>query len=147
MSLSLRIQHPCEPAVITTRCMLITNNKAEGLTFRETANSWCGMQGVKQVAYTPMFRQRKCEITTQMYQVCSPDCIWSFLVEIIRKLFQTLCNISGHITLLLNILCTPTDTLAFALQLFSLQLHCSSQSYSTPSAIVSAFQQNLRCGL
>ena len=82
-----------------------------------------------------------------MHKISSPDCEWSFLVEIVRKLFQTFRNIGSHITLLLNILRTPTDTLAFALQLIALQLHRTRQSNGTPRTIFLSLQQDFRCCL
>ena len=65
-------------------------------------------------------------------------------MEIARKLFETLGDISGDDALLLDILRTPAQGFSLATELVALQFHRSCQRDGTPS-IGCAFKENLGC--
>ena len=90
--------------------------------------------------------QGETEVTAQMHQVSGPHGRWSFLAEVTGILFQTLCDISRHQALFLQILGGPCDGHilqgGIISQLFTLQLHRTCQSDGLPRRTFT-FEQDL----
>ena len=85
------------------------------------------------------------EITSKMSQIGCPYCSGAFLLEITRELFQTLCDVGSNNALFLDILGTPSQGLALAIQLLSLKFHRTCQGNGAPIGALS-FKQYLWCG-
>ena len=96
--------------------MFIPYDEIERLTFRQSTDGRRGMECVKQITQMLTIRQRKSEVAPQMDQIGSTDSTGSLLMEITRKLFQTLCDIGGDDALFLNVLRSPSDFLPFTHQ-------------------------------
>ena len=111
-------------------------NKVESLTLRKSADSRCRMQRAEHITKMFVIRQAKREVTTQMHQIAGTSRIGAILIEVTRELFQTLRDISGNVTLFLNILGTPHHVLTLAIQVVALQFHGSCQCHRLPLTAV-----------
>ena len=123
--------------------MLIADDKLESLTLGESTHCWCGMQRLQQITNMTMVLEFKGKVAPQMYQISGSHRAGTFLTEIARKLFQTLGDIGGNDTLLLDVLRAPSHGLALARELITLQLHRSCQGDGAP-VLTRSLQQDLR---
>ena len=64
------------------------------------------MECIKQITQMLTIRQGEGKITPQMNQISCTDGTGSLLMKITRKLFQTLCDISGDDALFLDVRCS-----------------------------------------
>ena len=84
--------------------MLVTRDELERVALGETTHGWRRMKGLQQITDMIIGRQGEVEITTQVYEVSRTYRLGTFLMEIVGKLLQTLCDIGCHISLFLDIL-------------------------------------------
>ena len=89
--------------------MFVLHDELKSLTFGESADSRCRMQGLQQIADMIDILEFKSEVASQVHQISRSHRARTFLPEITRKLFQALSNIGGNDALFLDILRTPGD--------------------------------------
>ena len=146
MRLSCGIEHTHKTAIVTTGRMFVVGNEFKSLPFWQSTDSWCWMEGMQQIAKMLVIRERECKVTPEMHQIGSPDGARTLFVEITRKLFEALCDISGDDALFLDVLRAPSQGFPFAIQLIALQFHRSRQCDSAPGLRI-AIEEDLgrRC--
>ena len=65
------------------------------------------MQCIQQLANRCVVVQGKGEVAAQVSQMPSPRRAGTFLLIVVRKLLQRLCNVGRHIALFLDVLVAP----------------------------------------